>query len=91
MADTKDQRSLITDGAKEWQGGKGHKALRINMAFSERSTEFIEAVSEAYKVNKTALVNRVLDIFQEEHPDVLATAQNYQRIAQELQKKKADK
>ena len=82
---TKEQ---VQKGAKKWQGKKGQKADRINMAFSPENSEFLDIVSKDYGMNKTALVNRILDLFREDHPEVMATAISHQKAQKLLHSKK---
>lgn len=87
MKDT-ETKARVQNGAQKWQGSKGHKADRLNMAFSPENSEFLDTVSKDYGMNKTALVNRILDLFREDHPEVMATAISHQKAKELLQKKK---
>ena len=82
--------TLIPDDLPEWQGRKGQKALRINLAVSPENADFLRIVSKDYEVNMTALINRIIQLFREQNPDILTTAISHQRNKAALQTKKAD-
>ena len=82
--------NLIPDNMPEWQGKKGQKAMRINLAVSAENAEFLRIVSKDYEVNMTALVNRIIQLFREQNPDILETAISHQKNKAALQSKEAN-
>lgn len=56
---TTSTRSTITFGAT--QGKKGHKAPRINMAFSPENHEWIKTKSRQLGISATELVNTIIE------------------------------
>ena len=74
--------SLIPDDLPEWQGRKGNKAKRFNIAFNADNSAFLDIVSKDYHVNVTSLVNHILDRYRTEHPEVMEIALNRQKIMQ---------
>ena len=81
-------KERVQKGARKNQGSKGHKADRLNMAFSPENSAFLDIVSKDYGMNKTALVNRILDLFREDHPEVMATAISHQKAQKLLHNEK---
>ena len=64
------------------QGRKGVKAQRINMAFTPTNHEFIKFVARATNKTMTETVNNIVEVYRNEHPDLLQKSRDLTAAAE---------
>ena len=63
------------------RGRKGCQCKRINMSFTESNYKFLTEASRAQGITITKFCNRIIKIYQHEHPELMEKIEEMRKAA----------